>query len=405
MILPTYIRIAVASLRANRIRTGLTTLGIIIGVAAITCVIAMGAGIQRTVGNQVSELDGNLIVVKPGEKRESDLGAYNPYNTAITSTLTERDYTSMQKVPNIDAVAPIMLLGGSVKTDTKKAGNAPIIATSPDLVKVLKLKIRSGQFIDDQTDRDTVVLGEQLALDLFGTNQAMGQTLTIKGRLHTVIGVTRSVNKPINIIGVNLDQAAFVSLADGRSFNQGIAQIQQLNIRVKDAAKISQTATTIHNTILLNHQNEQDFAVLSGEEVANNADGFFRAIVVVTTAIAMISLVVGGVGIMNSMLVGVTERTREIGIRKAVGATDSQILMQFLVEALIICVIGGVIGIAVAYIFAYFLANLFSFQPVLSAPIVLGGFSLALAVGVIFGIFPALRAARKDPIDALRHFE
>jgi ABC-type antimicrobial peptide transport system permease subunit len=405
MILPTYVRIAVASLRANRIRTGLTTLGVIIGVAAITCVIAMGAGIQRTVGDQVSELGGNLIVVKPGDRRETDLGSYNPYNTAITSTLTERDYNTVKKVPNIEAVAPIMLLGGSVKTDTKQADHAPIIATSPDLIDVLKLKIRSGQFIDDQTDRDTVVLGEQLALDLFGTNQAMGQTMTIKGRLHTVIGVVRTVNKPINIIGVNIDHAAYVSLADGRSFNQGIAQIQQLNVRVTDQSKIHQTTEKIQNTILLNHQNEQDFAVLSGADVAQNSDGFFRAIVLVTTAIAMISLLVGGVGIMNSMLVGVTERTREIGIRKAVGATDSQILLQFLVEALIICVFGGIIGIGVAYAVAYFMASFFSFQPVLSLPIVLGGFGLALIVGVVFGMFPAVRAARKDPIDALRHFE
>jgi ABC-type antimicrobial peptide transport system permease subunit len=405
MIVPNYIRIAVASLQANRIRTGLTTLGIIIGVAAITCVIAMGAGIQRTVGDQVAKLDGNLIVVKPGQKRSTDFGAYNPYNTAITSSLTERDFTSVKKIPNIEAVAPIMLLGGSVRTDTKKADEAPIVATSPDLTKILGLTIRSGQFIDDQTDRDTAVLGEQLALDLFGTNQAMGQTLTIKGRLHTVIGITKSVNKPINAIGVNLDHAVYVSMEDGRSFNQGIAQIQQLNIRVTDTKLLRQTSEKVNNAILLNHQNEQDFAVLSGEEVAKNSGGFFQAIVVVTTAIAMISLIVGGVGIMNSMLVGVTERTREIGIRKAVGATDAQILLQFLVEALIICVIGGIIGLFVAYGFAYFLASFFSFQPVLSWEIVLGGFSLALIVGVIFGMFPAIRAARKDPIEALRRFE
>lgn len=405
MILPTYIRIAVASLRANRIRTILTTLGIIIGVAAITCVLAMGAGIQRTVGDQVAKLDGNLIVVKPGQKRDIDLGAYNPYNTSITTTLTERDLSSVKKIPNIEATAPVMLLGGSVRTESKPASHSSIVATSPEFIDVLNLKVRSGQFLDDQTDRDTAVIGEQLALELYGTNQALGQTVIIKGRVHTVIGILRTVGKPINIVGVNLDYAVFVSLDDGKSFNQGIAQIQQLNLRVTDQAKLGDTSQAIHSAILKNHQNEQDFAVLSGDEVAKNADSFFRAIVVVTTAIAAISLVVGGVGIMNSMLVGVTERTREIGVRKALGATDGQILLQFLIEALIICFVGGLIGLLVAYGLAYFLASVFSFQPVLSWPIVASGFGLALLVGVIFGMFPALKAARKDPIEALRHYQ
>jgi putative ABC transport system permease protein len=398
-------RIAVQNLRANRLRALLTTLGIIIGVASITVVLALGEGVRQAVSRQVDKLSGNVIVVKPGRSDSKALAAYSPYNTAMTTTLTERDFNTVKKIENVKDVAPVMIISGSVRDDAGRKENVPIIATSEALVPVLGLKIHSGQFIDEQTSRDTVVIGQQLAIDLFGTDEAMGQSLLVKGRRHTVIGVTKNTNTPINLSGIDLDHAAFVSLDDGKSFNQGIAQIQQLTIQASDVSKLEETAQKIDAVILKNHGGEQDFTTLSGARIADFSSGFFASLIVITAVVSGITLIVSGIGVMNIMLVSVTERTREIGIRKALGATDQHIMAQFLIEALIMCVVGGVLGILLAYGAAFLIGSQLFFQPSLNPYIIGAGFGLALLVGVIFGLYPALKAAKKDPIDALRQYQ
>lgn len=398
-------RIATQNLRSNRARTLLTTLGIVIGVASITLVLSLGEGVRQVVSKQVDRLDGNVIIVKPGQANAQSLSSYNPYNTAMTTTLTERDYLSVKNTENVREVAPVMILSGTIKDDAGTNRSVPIIATNQSLITVLDLKVRSGQFIDSLTNRDTVVLGQRLAIDLFGTDQAMGQSLLVKGRPHTVIGVVKNTNTPINLSGIDLDHAAYVSLDDGKSFNQGIAQIQQLTVKTTDSGKLDGTAKAIDTAILKNHDNEQDFAVLAGDDIAKYSEGFFSTLIALTAVISGITLIVSGIGVMNIMLVGVTERTREIGIRKALGATDQQIMGQFLIEALIICTAGGIIGILIAYLSAFFIGSQLSFQPSLSPVIIGTGFGLALLVGIIFGLYPALKAANKDPIDALRQYQ
>jgi putative ABC transport system permease protein len=398
-------RIAVQNLRANRLRALLTTLGIIIGVASITVVLALGEGVRQAVSRQVDKLSGNVIVVKPGRSDSKALAAYSPYNTAMTTTLTERDLNTVKKIENVKDVAPVMIISGSVRDDAGRNENVPIIATSEALVDVLGLKVHSGQFIDEQTSRDTVVIGQQLAIDLFGTDEAMGQSLLVKGRPHTVIGVTKNTNTPINLSGIDLDHAAFVSLDDGKSFNQGIAQIQQLTIQAGDVNKLEQTADKIDAAILKNHGGEQDFTTLSGARIADFSSGFFTSLIVITAVVSGITLIVSGIGVMNIMLVSVTERTREIGIRKALGATDQHIMAQFLIEALIMCIVGGVLGILLAYAAAFLIGSQLFFQPSLNPYIIATGFGLALIVGIIFGLYPALKAAKKDPIEALRQYQ
>lgn len=398
-------RIAVANLRANRARTLLTTLGVIIGVASITLVLALGDGVRQAVEHQVDRLDGNVIIVKPGRTDSGMVGAYNPYNTAMTTTLTERDYSTVSKLPNVRDIAPVMILNGSLKDSDGDTKHAPIIATSDSLVTIFGLKIRSGQFIDSQTSRDTVVIGQQLALDLFGMDEAMGQSVLVKGRPHTVIGIIKNTKTPINISGIDLDQAAYVSLDDGKSFNQGIAQIQQLALSVDDTSKIAETTRQVDAAILKNHAGEQDFTALAGTDIAKYSNSFFSSLITITTIVSIITLIVSGIGVMNIMLVGVTERTREIGIRKALGATDQHIMGQFLVESLIMCISGGIIGIIVAYAAAFFIGSELYFQPSLNPLIFATGFGLALGVGVIFGLYPAVKAARKDPIESLRQYQ
>lgn len=399
------LRIALQNLRANRMRTLLTTLGIVIGVTSITLVLALGEGIRNSVGKQVDNLNSNIIIVKPGRGETTNFSAYNPYNTSITTSLTERDNSTVQKIDNIKSTAPLMLLSGSIKNIGTSTADAPIVATTDDLVSVLDLKIHSGQFIDDVTARDTVVLGQNLAIKLFGTDEAMGQAVLVKGRQHTVIGVVKNTKTPVNLSGIDLDNAAYVSLDDGKSFNQGIAQIQQLLIQVKDTNKLQETASKIDGVILRNHQDERDFAVLAGQDIADSSSRFFGVITSLTAIVSVITLIVSGIGVMNILLVGVTERTREIGIRKALGATDHHIMVQYLIESLLICVAGGVVGVATAYVTAFLIGSQLSFQPSISPLIIGTGFGLALITGVIFGLYPALKAARKDPIDALRQYQ
>ncbi|MEO5499199.1 MAG: ABC transporter permease, partial [Candidatus Saccharimonadales bacterium] len=201
------LRIAVANLRANRARTLLTTLGIVIGVASITLVLALGEGVRQAVSAQVDRLNGNVIIVKPGSSDVAGITAFSPYNTALTTTLTERDFNSVKTLEGIRDIAPVMMLSGSIRTDSGDAANVPILATSESLTRTLGLTVRSGQFIDSGTSRDTVVLGQQLAINLFGTDQARGQSIQVKGRPHTVIGVVKNTKTPINLSGINLDQA------------------------------------------------------------------------------------------------------------------------------------------------------------------------------------------------------
>ena len=398
-------RIALQNLRANRARTFLTVLGIVIGVASITLVLALGEGIRNSVSKQVDHLEENIIVVKPGRNDMATLSSYNPYNSSITTSLTERDYGSVGETNNVKMTAPLMLLSGSIKNVGSSSADAPIVATSESLVPILDLKVHSGQFIDEITARETVVLGQNLAIKLFGTDEAMGQSVLVKGRQHTVIGVVKNLNTPVNLTGIDLDNAAYVSLDDGKSFNQGIAQIQQLLVQVDDTSKLQPTASNIDETLLKNHQDERDFSVLAGQDIADHSNRFFGVIIALTAIVSAITLIVSGIGVMNIMLVGVTERTREIGIRKALGATDQHIMGQYLIESLLICITGGIVGILLAYLVAFVISSQLSFQPSLSYSIVGTGFSLALVVGIVFGLYPALKAANKDPIDALRQYQ
>ncbi|MFZ2494686.1 MAG: ABC transporter permease [Candidatus Saccharimonadales bacterium] len=406
MTISSYIRESITSLRSTRVRTGLTTLGIIIGVLSITLVMALGEGAKRTITNQITGLDTGIIIAKPGGKdQRAALSSYNPFSISSTSTLTERDVRSINDLQATNAVAPLMFINGSVKHGSRTAAGAPIIATTPEFANLFKLKLVSGQFVSEETNRNTVVLGHDAALDILGNDQVRGQEIMIKGRPHTVIGILKPINAPINAIGVDLDHSAFISLDDGKSFNQGIAQIGQLIMRAKDMSQTAKTAAAIDKLLIANHDGERDFSVIEGKDAASSANEFYNIIVLITAAVAVVSLVVGGIGIMNIMLVNVTERTREIGIRKALGASDRHVLGQFLIESLTMTVVGGLIGLVAAYIIAFFVATVFSFQPALTWEIVAIAMGLAIIVGVIFGLYPAIKASRKDPIEALRQYE
>jgi putative ABC transport system permease protein len=407
MIFLTNVRIALDALKASRTRTYLTMLGIIIGVATVTFILALGQGLKQSVSSQVKTLSNNLIVVRPGSAARGILSGknlfdYSPLAGYATTTITEEDYHSLSQSPELSAVAPLMFINGNISRGNSSTDSSPILATTPALVKALKLSMDGGDFLDNTAERDSVVLGNQLAIDLYGTDQPIGEQLKIRGREHLVVGVLQPNNGPLGVNGVDINQAAIVSLDDGKSFNQGIAQIQQIDIVPKAGTNYQTVRAHIHASLLAAHAGENDFSVLTGDEASTVSRAFYQFITTLTAVVASVSLLVGGIGVMNIMLVGVAERTREIGIRKSLGASNRHIMWQFLIESLIMSVSGGLIGVVIAYGGASFVGLSLGFLPAFNWIIVVISLGLAIAVGLIFGLAPAMRAARKDPIDALR---
>lgn len=408
LLLSSHFANAFESLRSNRMRTGLTVLGVTIGVASITVILSLSGGATKIITDQVADLGGAVAVVKPGspdrETQLNDLTASIAGNQP-TSSLTEKDLRDIRAISDVTAVAPIMLIGGGASAGDNNPTNVSIVATTPDLAKVTDLPLIDGQFIDSVTNKDTAVIGAQLSVDLFGTEQSIGRTFRTHGMSFTVIGIIKHLNNPINYNNVDFDYTAIISLDSGKGFNQGVAHIQQINVKAASTDKLGGVTTKINKILQRNHEGEKDFVVLSGDTLARPSNELFSAISATLMTVAAVSLVVGGIGIMNIMLVGVAERTREIGIRKALGASGTHITWQFLIESLIMSLAGGVGGYLLGYIFAFAAARIFlTFDPLFSWQIAAITLGTSLVVGLVFGLYPAVRAARKDPIEALRQY-
>jgi putative ABC transport system permease protein len=403
----THIQNARQSLRANRSRSTLTMIGVTIGVASITTIFALSSGASKVVSDQVNTLGGNIAVVRPGNVSDplSSIAQVQAERSFSTSTLTENDLATIQTIPHIKAVAPIMILSGVVKGDIPAPSTTQIVATTPDLASISHLNINTGQFLSSDVRQDTAVIGMQLSLNVFSTENSLGKTIVIRGQPFTVIGVLQSINQPINYNGLDFDNTAIINLSYGKVLNQGVAQIQQIDMQADSVANLSQAIIDVNKSLLVNHQGQADFSVLSGVQIAQPTSQLFYAIAGVSTAVAAISLLVGGIGIMNIMLVTVAERTREIGIRKALGASNGDIMWQFLIESLAISLGGGVVGYIIGYIIAYIASTtVLTFYPVLNWQIAASSLGVSLIIGLVFGIYPAAHASKKDPIDSLRQY-
>jgi len=406
-LLGNHIQNARQSLKSNRMRSNLTMLGVTIGVASITTILALSAGASKVVSDQVDALGGNIAVIRPGTAQNNPLTNLTQakiQNNYTASTLTEDDLDKVQQISHVSAVAPLMILSGSVKGDQLAPNDTPIVATTPALATISNLQVSSGEFLDDSINPDTIVVGAQLSVKVFGTEQSIGQTLTIRGKSFTVIGVLRRMNNPINYNQVDLDNAVIINLTSGEDLNQGVAQIQQINIRSDSVSDLGQVIIDANKALLSSHGGEHDFSILSGSQISQPTSQLFYAIAGVSAAVAGISLLVGGIGIMNIMLVSVAERTREIGIRKALGATNADIAWQFIIESLAISIGGGIGGYLFGYLAAFVISTFLTFDPAINWQIAAVALVVSLFVGTFFGIYPAIRASRKDPIESLREY-
>lgn len=397
---------AYQSLRSSRVRSGLTMLGVTIGIASITAILSLSGGASKVISDQIKALGGNIAVIRPGVVQDpiSSLTNSNSHRDFAASTLTEADIVYVRNSEHVQSVAPIMILGGTIKADSKAPDNTPIVATTPELASISNLQVRDGQFLDDSISQDTAVIGTQLSIDIFGTESSIGKTVTIRGKPFTVVGVLKLQNDPINYNQVDFDNAVIINFASGKSLNRSVAQIQQINIKADSTDNLNSIINHLDQVITASHKGEKDFSILSGDQIAQPTSQLFYTIAAVTTAIAAISLLVGGIGIMNIMLVTVAERTREIGIRKALGASNGDISWQFLIESLAISIGGGIAGYVVGYIVSFGISTFLTFDPIINWQIATTAIVVSIIMGTIFGIYPAIRAARKDPIESLRQY-
>lgn len=358
------IRIAFASLKATRVRTLLTVLGIVIGVAAVTLVLALGEGAKQAIEKQITQFGGDVVTVRPGKLAKDENGnviSYDLLANFSASSLSEQDSKIVSSTPGVSGSAPIMALRGTISGGERSTENAQIVATSPDLPDVLAQSLKTGEFLNNEINRNTVVLGDTLANELLGSDQTIGQKISIRGEDYTVIGVLNHSDLPLALNGLyDINRAAFVSLDAGKAMNQGIAQVQTINFRVADGSNVKTVTKSVSDRLKEAHKID-DVAVIGSDEALKITDSLFGELTKYTAAIAGISLLVGGIGVMNIMLVAVTERTREIGIRKAVGATHLQVLRQFLTESIMMSLGGGILGVLLAYVIALLASFQFAF--------------------------------------------
>ncbi len=401
-----HIHNAKQSLQSSRVRSALTMLGVTIGVASVTAILALGSGAGRVINDQINMLGGNIAVIRPGVTVNPINNITQPQNNQgyATSSLSKSDLEKLKKIKHIDLVAPLMTLGGTITADSPAPANTKILATTPELAGISNLKLREGQFLGSEINENSAVVGQQLSINLFGTESSIGSKMTIHGQTFIVVGVLKPLNNPINYNSIDFDNSVIINYSMGEKLYKNNAQIQQINVRSDSINNLDQVVKDINTVLLKNHDGEKDFSILVGDQISQPTNQLFFSIAGVTAAIAAISLFVGGIGIMNIMLVTVAERTREIGIRKALGASNTDILYQFLIESLAISVVGGIVGYIVGYAVAFIVSEFLVFSPVINWQVALTAMTISIVMGTVFGLYPAIRAARSDPIDSLnRH--
>jgi putative ABC transport system permease protein len=404
------VRIALRSLSANKLRASLTMLGIIIGVMAVIAMLSIGRGAQVAITNQITSIGTNLLYIRPGSTREG--GVQTAQGSAATLTLADSE--ALIGLPNIVGVAPQVESFGQLAYLGNNA-NARVLGITPEYLDAMNTTLATGEFISSAnvTARSAViVLGSEIAKTLFDTADPVGQNVRVNNQNFRVIGVMEAKG---GTGFMNADTQVYVPLTTalsrlsrGGQFRGGDS-VSVINVKITDASLQDSVVQDISNVLRERHrvQFQDDFSIQSQQDILNTANQVTGTLTIFLGGVAAISLIVGGIGIMNIMLVSVTERTREIGIRKAIGARKRDIMIQFLTEAVILSFSGGILGILfgalIARLISGFQMGTTTLNTVVDLDAVLLAVIFSAGVGLFFGSYPANRAASLHPIDALRY--
>lgn len=394
------IKSALEDFQRNKIRTFLTSLGILIGVASVVLLISFGLGLKRYIENQFESLGANLLIIFPGKILQNGQFRQGPGGLG-GKRFDEKDAIALKKINTAAYVVPAFTKSVDITGGVNKEFG-DIYATTSDVFIIRNLEIDKGEYFT-ATDNDKrskkVVLGPKIAEKLYGSvESALGKTAKIENQSFRVVGILKSKGGG-GFGGPDFDSFVYVPFKSSFSFNPE-KQFIAINVKVDKKENIALTKKEITN-IMLKRYNEDDFSVIESTEILSAVSSIFAIMNLILVAIAAISLIVGGIGIMNIMYVSVIERTKEIGIRRAVGATRKDILFQFMSEAVILSLIGGILGLSISFLVVLIIQRFF--PAYINPESVLIALGISSSIGVFFGVFPASKAAKLSPIDAIRY--
>jgi putative ABC transport system permease protein len=389
---------AIDDFNHNKGRTLLTSLGILIGVLAVVLLMALGLGLKKYIENQFESLGANLVMIIPGGK-----GTFLQGGGMVGGIkFDEKDLTKIKKIKTIKNITGVYAKPGSKISANGKTEVTELIASNEEISAIMNLEAEEGRLFekkDIQKGNKIIMIYSPLAEKLFGsTEDVIGEKVTVNKQNYKVVALLKSKGGG-GVAGASIDHQAFIPFKASFSFNTD-KKYYGIYLKTIDKESVSETKTEIEKT-LNKRYDKDDFSVMEEKEIMDTISSIFSIINTVLVAIAAISLIVGGIGIMNIMYVSVTERIKEIGIRRALGARTNDILYQFLIESVLLSVMGGLLGLGLAFLIVFFIQKLFpAYVDVQSVLLALG---VSSAIGIIFGVFPAKKAADLSPIDAIRY--